>query len=85
MRRPRRRCLHALSARPELPKPALRFDCGIEDFLIQHNRDLHRAHLTKLGVAHEYQVEFAGAHTWEYWDEHIDTALRFHRRHFDQA
>ncbi len=65
----------ALAARPG-PKPAIAFDCGIDDFLLGHNRAFH-ARLDELGIAHDYR-EFPGAHTWEYWDEHIDAALRFH-------
>lgn len=68
-------------ARRRGPKPALRIDCGSEDFLIEHNRRFH-AHLAKLKVAHEYE-EHPGAHNWDYWDLHVDAALRFHRRQFD--
>jgi len=56
--------------------PALRFDCGLDDFLIESNRSFH-AHLDKLGVAHEYE-EFPGTHDWGYWDEHIQEAIAFH-------
>jgi putative tributyrin esterase len=55
--------------------PALRIDCGTEDFLIEPNREFH-AHLTKIAVPHEYE-EHPGAHTWDYWDEHIQETLRF--------
>ena len=58
--------------------PALRIDCGTEDFLIQSNRDFH-AHLEKEGIKHEYQ-EFPGAHEWGYWDKHVQEALAFHRK-----
>ncbi|MDX2037559.1 MAG: alpha/beta hydrolase family protein [Isosphaeraceae bacterium] len=58
--------------------PALRFDCGVSDFLIQHNRDFH-AHLEKLHIGHEYQ-EFPGDHNWEYWDEHVKESIGFHAR-----
>lgn len=64
-------------------RPALRFDCGVDDFLIGQNRAFH-AHLNQLGVAHEY-AELPGAHSWEYWDQHVDTALQFHRRAFTAA
>ena len=64
-------------------KPAIRFDCGTDDFLLEQNRRFH-AHLTTLNIAHVYE-EFSGGHSWEYWDEHIDTALRFHRQNFIQA
>jgi S-formylglutathione hydrolase FrmB len=57
------------------PMPALRIDCGTEDFLLQENRAFH-AHLAKLGVEHVYE-EYPGAHTWEYWDEHIRQSLDF--------
>lgn len=56
--------------------PAIRFDCGVDDFLIEHNREFH-AHLDKLGIAHEYE-EFPGAHSWDYWDVHVQEAIAFH-------
>jgi S-formylglutathione hydrolase FrmB len=62
--------------RSRLPK--IRIDCGTEDFLIEDNREYH-AHLDRLGVPHEYE-EYPGAHTWEYWDTHVQTALEFHAR-----
>jgi putative tributyrin esterase len=55
--------------------PALRIDCGTDDFLIEENRALH-AHLTALGLPHEYQ-ENPGAHNWDYWDTHIQDTLKF--------
>ena len=66
-------------------RPALQIDCGTEDFLIEENRAFHN-HLNACGVAHEY-AEYSGAHNWEYWDAHIQDALRFHARHlgFDSA
>ncbi|MDF2628967.1 MAG: S-formylglutathione hydrolase [Symbiobacteriaceae bacterium] len=57
-------------------RPVISFDCGTEDFLIEHNRRMH-AHLEEVGVAHRY-FEHPGAHTWEYWDEHVREALRQH-------
>ena len=68
----------ALASRPGA-KPALYFDCGLDDFLLEHNRRFH-AHLDALGIAHSY-AEHPGSHSWEYWDEHVETALRFHRQH----
>ena len=56
-------------------RPKLRIDCGTDDFLIEDNRAFH-AHLDALGLAHTY-LEFEGAHTWEYWDLHIQDALKF--------
>ena len=58
--------------------PALRIDCGVDDFLIEDNRTFH-AHLQKLKIAHEYQ-EYPGVHNWDYWDIHIREALDFHAR-----
>jgi len=58
--------------------PVISFDCGVDDELIGHNRDLH-AHLTRLGIAHDY-AEHPGAHTWEYWDEHVQGAIAQHAR-----
>lgn len=55
--------------------PQLRIDCGTEDFLLEDNRDF-TAFLKKAAVPHEYE-EFPGAHNWEYWDTHIQDALRF--------
>ena len=59
--------------------PPLRFDCGVEDELIEANRALH-ARLEGTGIAHEY-MEFTGDHSWPYWAEHIADTLRF----FDSA
>lgn len=61
-------------------RPRVRIDCGTDDFLIEHNRSMHR-HLDRIGYAHEYE-EFPGAHTWEYWDQHIQSALAFHAQGF---
>jgi len=58
--------------------PALRIDCGMEDGLLQSNRDYH-THLTNLNIPHEYE-EFPGAHTWDYWDIHVQEAIAFHRK-----
>jgi S-formylglutathione hydrolase FrmB len=56
-------------------RPAVRFDCGQSDFLIDQNREFH-AHLDKIGYAHEY-AEHPGQHTWDYWDLHVQETLRF--------
>jgi len=56
-------------------RPALRFDCGTEDFLIEHSRAFHR-HLESIGYDHEYQ-EHPGAHTWDYWDQHVKESIDF--------
>ena len=55
--------------------PSLRIDCGTEDFLIESNRAF-TAHLTALGIPHEYE-EHPGGHDWPYWDTHIQDTLKF--------
>lgn len=55
--------------------PALRFDCGTQDNLIEGNRKLHRA-LLATGIAHTYE-EFEGGHSWSYWQQHVIETLRF--------
>lgn len=56
--------------------PVISFDCGVDDDLLEFNRDLD-ALMTELGVDHHY-AEHPGAHTWEYWDDHIREALNQH-------
>jgi putative tributyrin esterase len=56
--------------------PRIRFDCGVDDGLVEQNRALH-AHLQSLGIPHAY-AEYPGAHDWAYWDEHIQEAIAFH-------
>jgi len=58
-------------------KPHIRIDCGTEDFLLDSNRAFTK-HLNEIGYAHEYE-EFPGDHNWEYWDEHVQRAIAFHR------
>ena len=60
---------------PPDDRPALRIDCGRDDFLIEDNREFH-AHLNEHGYQHQY-AEHAGAHTWAYWDLHIQETLAF--------
>jgi putative tributyrin esterase len=59
--------------------PALYFDCGKDDFLVQANRSVERR-LLENNIPYEY-AEFDGAHTWPYWDAHIRDALNFVLRH----
>ena len=58
--------------------PPLRFDCGADDLLVEHNRRLHQE-LDRAGMAHVYE-EFPGAHSWQYWQEHLADSLRFFGR-----
>ncbi len=57
---------------------ALLMDCGVDDFLLETNRQMHQM-LLKNGTPHDY-TERPGAHTWEYWTE----ALPFHLLFIDQ-
>ena len=71
--------IHPLVAgMPADKRPALRFDCGVDDFLLWANREF-RDHLIAENIAHEYE-EFPGDHTWPYWDVHVQEAIAFHRR-----
>jgi S-formylglutathione hydrolase FrmB len=68
--------LHALvTTIPPDKLPALRIDCGTEDFLLDANREYH-SHLKAEGIPHEYE-EHPGAHNWDYWDIHIQDTLKF--------
>ena len=60
---------------PARSRPALRLDCGRDDFLLKDNRAFH-AHLKKAGYRHTYR-EYPGAHSWDYWDEHIRESIAF--------
>lgn len=53
-------------------------DCGVEDFLIEENRGFAK-YLTERGIEHTYR-EHPGAHTWDYWNEHVVDGLEFHRK-----
>jgi putative tributyrin esterase len=69
---------HANRVAQGTTRPAIAFDCGVDDELIGYNREFH-AHLDKIGLAHHY-AEHPGAHTWDYWDEHVREALTQHAR-----
>jgi putative tributyrin esterase len=55
--------------------PPFRFDCGVGDPLLKHNRQLH-LDLEAQGIAHHYE-EFPGGHDWNYWAAHVEDSLRF--------
>lgn len=56
----------------ELP---LIIDCGVDDFLLAPNRELHRR-LVYAKVPHTY-MEMPGGHTWEYWENSLPYHLLF--------
>ena len=51
------------------------YDVGVDDFLIETNRDLHHR-LVENKTPHEY-IERPGAHTWEYWANALPYQLLF--------
>jgi putative tributyrin esterase len=53
-------------------------DCGVDDFLIEPNRELHRR-LVFEGISHEY-TERDGGHSWAYWEN----ALPYHMLFFSK-
>ncbi len=61
---------------------ALLFDTGIADQTgaVEDNRQVHER-LTNRAIVHAYH-EFPGAHTWNYWAEHIPEHLDFHLKNF---
>ncbi|WP_248925648.1 alpha/beta hydrolase [Paenibacillus hamazuiensis] len=56
-------------------RPALYFNCGVEDYLHPMNMAFKR-HLDAIGYPYRYE-EFAGEHNWAYWTGHLPDALRF--------
>jgi putative tributyrin esterase len=56
--------------------PKIGMDCGTDDHLLENSRRF-RAALDRRKVPHRY-AEHPGAHTWDYWDLHVKTALRYH-------
>ncbi len=48
---------------------ALILDCGLQDFLLESNRALHRQ-LIEFNISHDY-IERPGGHDWDYWQNAI--------------
>lgn len=51
------------------------FDVGVDDFLIEPNRELHRRLLAN-GTPHDY-IERPGKHEWPYWQNALPYQLLF--------
>ncbi|GAB3198345.1 S-formylglutathione hydrolase FrmB [Pontibacter aydingkolensis] len=66
---------------PQLKQSGVRLiiDCGVDDFLIEDNRELHRTLVAEI-VPHDY-TERPGAHSWAYWSN----ALEYHLLFFQKA
>jgi len=61
----------------------LTIDCGIYDFLVIPNRNLHQK-LLRLRIEHDY-AERPGIHNAAYWRNSIDYQLLFFKKFFDDA
>ncbi|AKD05488.1 esterase [Pontibacter korlensis] len=66
---------------PQLKASGVKFmiDCGVNDFLVEDNRELHRR-LVYEKVPHDY-IERPGEHNWVYWGN----ALEYHLLFFQKA
>jgi putative tributyrin esterase len=53
-------------------------DCGVDDFLIEANRELHHR-LVYNNVPHDY-TERPGAHTWDYWQNSLPYHMLFFQK-----
>lgn len=56
-------------------KMPLIIDIGVDDFLIESNREMHRR-LVYEKIPHDY-TERPGAHTWEYWENSLPYHVLF--------
>ncbi|MEZ2445157.1 alpha/beta hydrolase [Chitinophaga sp. RCC_12] len=57
-------------------------DCGVKDFFIDVNRDLHKK-LLLAGIAHDY-TERPGEHNWKYWANAVKYQLLFFHEFFQR-
>ncbi|NVO85788.1 alpha/beta hydrolase [Hymenobacter terrestris] len=53
-------------------------DCGVDDFLIDINREVHRR-LVYNHTPHDY-IERPGAHTWDYWQNALPYQVLFFQK-----
>jgi enterochelin esterase-like enzyme len=58
-----------------------RFDCGVDDVLIEHNRKLEQS-LREAAIDFSYE-EFPGGHEWAYWQTHIERTFKFFAQQSD--
>lgn len=58
---------------------ALIIDIGVDDFLIETNRQMHQL-LLENGTPHDY-TERPGAHTWDYWTNALPYHLMYFTKH----
>jgi S-formylglutathione hydrolase FrmB len=62
---------------------AITFDCGVSDFFLTVNRNLHRK-LLDLKIDHDY-IERPGGHDETYWKNSIDYQILFFRKFFSRT
>jgi len=61
---------------------ALLIDCGVDDYFIGDNRNLHRL-LLEAKIDHDY-MERPGKHSWDYWTRVLKYHLLFFKEHFER-
>ena len=71
--------IDALTRRRGWRGPALRFDAGWDDYLLDGDRHMAR-YLSERSLPFEY-AEYPGVHSWRYWDGHLRDTLNFVLRH----
>ncbi len=64
----------------QLDSLALIIDCGVDDFFIEINRNLHQK-LLQNHIPHDY-TERPGTHNWAYWDNAIQYQVLFFSNFF---
>ena len=62
---------------------AITFDCGVDDFFLQVNRNLHQKLLDKK-IDHDY-IERPGGHNGVYWKNSIDYQVLFFSKFFNAS
>ncbi len=67
----------------QLDNLTIMIDCGVDDFFIEINRDLHRR-LLESDIPHNY-LERPGAHNWMYWDNAIKYQMLFFSEFFKKT
>lgn len=68
--------LDAAAKLPKAQRPAIFQCCGTEDMLYEENLRF-RDRAAELNAFDYRFVEAPGGHTWEFWDEHIQSILKF--------
>jgi S-formylglutathione hydrolase FrmB len=58
-------------------------DCGLDDFFLEANREMHRV-LLEMDYPHEY-TERPGEHNSEYWGNAVDFQVLFFHKFFEEA